>query len=239
MKLPNWFKVTWWTLLLVFTSFLLFRRYPYVIRGHVTLWDIIVILVWGVFALVPVFGGSRLFGTDLKQEVQELMWELKSQLLRLRAEIRDIEEHRREVNLVPLADADLPALEKRAQTAIKRTMQEYGGRQQGALSQQPSVDDYTQLLFEAGYSIEHELRRIAASRLNIGTEQNPLPTGEIIRALKECQLLDSNLADVIREICAICRSAILGRAPSEAQADFVQNVSPGLLRVLRSIQSIT
>jgi hypothetical protein len=236
MKLPNWFKIAWWALLLVLTSLFLVLRYQNLRHGHVTPVDIVLFAAWAVFALVPILGGARFFGTELKQEIQELSLELKSQLLHLRSEIRHTEEHRREINLAPLADAELPALEKRIHVAIKRMIQEYGSRSQGTLSQQPSVDDYTQLLFEAGYSIEQELRRIAAVRLEIGTERNPHPTGEIIRALKECQLIDANLADVIRELCAICRSAILGRTPSEAQVQFVQNLSPGLLRVLRSIQ---
>jgi hypothetical protein len=236
MKLPNWFKIVWWALLLVLTSLFLVLRYQNLRHGHVTPVDIGLFAAWTIFALVPILGGARFLGTELKQEIQELSLELKSQLLHLRSEIRNTEEHRREINLAPLADAELPALEKRIHVAIKRMIQEYGSRSPGTLSQQPSVDDYTQLLFEAGYSIEQELRRIAAGRLEIGTEKNPHPTGEIIRALKECQLIDANLADVIRELCAICRSAILGRTPSEAQVQFVQNLSPGLLRVLRSIQ---
>jgi hypothetical protein len=234
MKLPNWFKIGWWAFLLILTTFFLFQRYPDLVKGHVTPADVIIFVVWAAFVLLPVFQGTNFFG--IEREIQELRRELKSQVLSLRSEIRSTEEVRREMNLLPLADADLPVIEKHAQIAIKKAIKELGFLHEASLNQQPSVDDYTQLLFEAGYSIECELRRIAAGRLDIGGERNPRPIAEVIQALTGCQLLDPSLAAVIREISAVCSSTIHGQTPSDTQVHFVENLLPGLLRVLRSIQ---
>ncbi len=97
------------------------------------------------------------------------------------------------------------------------------------------MDDYTQSLFEARYSVERELRRIARTRLDIGGERNPRPIVEIIGTLIESQLLDLGLASAIREVYAISSSAVHGQSPSEAQVRFVESVLPGLLKALHAI----
>ena len=136
---------------------------------------------------------------------------------------------------MPLPDAELPALEKRAQVAVKKTIQQHGSPPEPSLTSRISVDDYTQSLFEARYSIERELRRIAAARLDLSGEGNPRPIAEVIGALVESQLLDFGLGSAIREVCAICSFAVHGQTPSEAQVHFVENVVPGLLKALHAI----
>jgi len=235
MKLPNWFRMVWWALLLILISYFLFQRYPDLSQGHAIATDFFIFLIWAVLVLVPFVQEIDFFGMELKQAIQELRSELKSQVLSLRSEIRSTQEILNEANLVPLPDAELPGLEKRAQIAIKKAIQEHGSPHEGTLNQQPSVDDYTQLLFEARYGIERELRRIGAGRLDIAAGRNPCPITEVIQTLNGCQLLDSSLATVIREVYAICSSAIHGQTPSEVQVHFVQNLLPGLLKALRSV----
>jgi hypothetical protein len=171
----------------------------------------------------------------LKQEVRDLRSELKSELVNLRSQIRSTAEAEARVNLVPLPDAELAALEKRAQVAVKKTIQQHGSPQEPSLTSRISVDDYTQALFEARYSIDRELRRIAAARLDISGGGNPRPIVEIIGTLVESQLLDFGLGSAIREVDAICSYAVHGQTPSEAQVRFVENVLPGLLKALHAI----
>jgi hypothetical protein len=236
MKLPNWFKIIWWALLFALLTFFLSQRYPDLVQGRAAASDVFIFSVWAALVLVPLFQELNLFGIELKQELHELRFELKSELLNLRSEIESTAETQARVNLVPLTDAELPALEKRAQVAVKKTIQEYGLPHEPSLTSRISVDDYTQSLFEARYSIERELRRIAAARLGIGGEHNQHQIVEIIAPLIQSQVLDLGLASVIREVYAICSSAIHGQNPSEAQVRFVENVLPGLLKALHAIR---
>jgi hypothetical protein len=235
MRLPNWFKLAWWALLIALLSFFLVQRYSDLIEGRAAPSDVFVFSVWAALVLVPLFQDLNLFGFEMKQEVRELRSEFKSELVNLRSEIRSTAEAHARANLVPLPDAELPALEKRAQVAVKKTIQQYGSPHEPSLTSPISVDDYTQTLFEARYSIERELRRIAATRLDISGEGNPRPIVEIIGTLIESQLLDLGLASAIREVYAICSFAVHGQTPSEVQMRFVENVLPGLLKALHAI----
>ena len=235
MKLPNWFKVLWWALLFALLTFFLFQRYPDLVQGRATPSDVFIFSVWAALVLVPLFQELNLFGIELKQELRELRSELKSELIDLRSEIRSNTQAQARVNLVPLTDAELPALEKRAQVAVKKTLQEHGSPHEAGFGSRISVDDYTQSLFEARYSIERELRRIAVARIDIGGERNPRPIAEVLGMLVEAQLLDLGLASAIREVYAICSSAVHGQNPSEVQVRFVENVLPGLLKALQAI----
>jgi len=69
MKLPNWFKIFWWGLLLVLLSIALFPRYPNYLRGEVTYLDAFVLLLWIALALVPIFQEIKLWGINLKQSL--------------------------------------------------------------------------------------------------------------------------------------------------------------------------
>jgi hypothetical protein len=235
MRLPNWFKVVWWALLIALLTFFLLQRYPDLVEGRATPSDVFVFSVWAALVLVPLFQELNLFGIELKQEVRELRSELKFELMNLHSQIRSTAEADARINLLPLPDAELSALEKRAQVAVRKTIQQYGSPYEPNLTSRISVDDYTQTLFEARYSIERELRRMAAARLDISGEANPRSIVEIIEALVESQLLDFGLASAIREVYAICSFAVHGRTPSEAQVRFVENVLPGLLKALHAI----
>jgi hypothetical protein len=235
MRLPNWFKVIWWAFLIALLTFFLLQRYPDLVEGRATPSDVFVFSVWAALVLVPLFQELNLFGIEVKQEVRELRSELKSELVNLRSQIRNTADAQARINLVPLPDAELPALEKRAQVAIKKTIQQHGSPHEPSLTSRISVDDYTQALFEARYSIERELRRIATARLDISREGNPRPIVEIIGTLVESQLLDFGLASAVREVDAICSFAVHGQTPSEAQVRFVENVLPGLLKALYAI----
>jgi hypothetical protein len=235
MRLPNWFKVVWWALLIALLTFFLSQRYQDLVAGRAAPSDVFVFSVWAALVLVPLFQELSLFGREVKQEVRELRSEFISELVNLRSQMRSSAEAQARAQLVPLPDAELPALEKRAQVAVKKTIQQYGSPYEASLTSPISVDDYTQTLFEARYSIERELRRIATARVDISGEGNPAPIANIIGGLVESQLLDLGLASAIREVYAICSFAVHGQTPSEARVHFVENVLPGLMKALHAI----
>jgi len=72
MKLPNWFKIAWWGVLLVFLSYAVFVRFDAYEAGNVTGMDALVLLVWLALAMVPVFNEMELLGFKFKQEREDL-----------------------------------------------------------------------------------------------------------------------------------------------------------------------
>ncbi|HTD17273.1 MAG TPA: hypothetical protein VK673_18960 [Chthoniobacterales bacterium] len=87
MRLPNWFKIVWWALLIALLTFFLLQRYPDLVEGRATPSDVFVFSVWAALVLVPLFQELNLFGIEVKQEVRELRSELKSELVNLRSQI--------------------------------------------------------------------------------------------------------------------------------------------------------
>ncbi len=69
MKLPNWFKIFWWGLLLILLSIGVFSRYDNYLNGDVTYLDGFVLLLWVALALVPIFQEVKLWGINLKQSL--------------------------------------------------------------------------------------------------------------------------------------------------------------------------
>lgn len=70
MKLPNWFRITWWIVLLGVLSYSLSVRFDGFKSGDVSYLDGLVLLVWFALALVPVFKEIELLGLKLRQEDQ-------------------------------------------------------------------------------------------------------------------------------------------------------------------------
>lgn len=68
MKLPNWFKIAWWGMLLVFLSYGVLVRFDAYKAGDVTGMDALVLFVWLALAMVPVFNEMEFFGFKFKQE---------------------------------------------------------------------------------------------------------------------------------------------------------------------------
>ena len=80
MKLPNWFKIVWWILLLVLTSVFLRFRWPDLTKGIASASDVLVLLVWFAVVLCPLFSEINIFGLKLKQEIQALKSHITQQI---------------------------------------------------------------------------------------------------------------------------------------------------------------
>jgi hypothetical protein len=85
MKLPNWLKVLWWALLLAGLLWFLGRRYPALVSGQGTAFDIVAFLLCLALLLAPIFSEVKLFGLELKQDISRL----KDELLQLRLDVRN------------------------------------------------------------------------------------------------------------------------------------------------------
>ena len=95
--------------------------------------------------------------------------------------------------------------------------------------------DKTELLFWARHDLEKELRRITQERLLTPGGLRPKPLMQLTRAAVQAGLIEPQLEHAIREVYAVCSPAIHGAPVTEAQLDFVRDVSPGLIAALRAI----
>ena len=72
MKLPNWFTISWWLLLVGLLSAFLGHRYTDLAAGRAVPADIVVFVIWVALLLAPLFNEVSLLGITLKQQIDEL-----------------------------------------------------------------------------------------------------------------------------------------------------------------------
>ena len=67
MKFPNWFKVTWWLILILVSGYILCHRINEIINGNSNQTDTVIFLIFIALMLVPIFPEVDLLGIKLKQ----------------------------------------------------------------------------------------------------------------------------------------------------------------------------
>ncbi len=238
MKLPNWFKIIWWLVLVSVLSTFLVHRYPELAAGHAVPADIVVFVIWVALLLAPIFSEVSLLGITLKQKLDDLKDYVANQITDVRNDVRNAVDIRTtfspHINIpAPATDAQLPEIEKRIKSAVSDALAEHG-IQQPPPPTQVTVSKEVGLLFATRYNLEKELRRISETRQLMGEARRVSPQ-QLIRELSHAGLLESRLANAIREVYSVCTPAIHGESVTQAQVTFVQDVSPGLITALRAI----
>ena len=239
LKLPNWFKVIWWLILVGLLTAFLARRYSALTAGRAVPADIVVFVIWVALLLAPLFSEVSLLGITLKQQMDELKEYVAGQITDVKSEVRSAIDVRAtfspHFNIpAPAADAQLPEIERRIKSAVSDVLAEHGIQQQPPPAQVPVSQDVA-LLFATRYNLEKELRRIGESRQLTGDARRPMPALHLTRALIQAELLEPRLAGAIREVYSVCSPAIHGEPVTEAQVAFVRDVGPELIAALRAI----
>jgi hypothetical protein len=240
MKLPNWFKILWWTLLTTGLTWVLYQRYPDLVTGHAAPVDVFFFAVWIGLLLVPLFQEVSFLGVKFKQEVEALKSFLATQVSEIRSEVRSAIDVRTTVSPhisfpMPVSDAQLPALEDKIKAAVSEALSAHERKAETVSPAEIDAPDDAKFLFATRYAIERELRRISANR-QIAPTNRPVPAFRVSRELVEAGLLDERLDHAIREVYAVCSPAIHGEPVTEAQINFVRDVGPNLVAALRSIE---
>jgi len=88
MKLPNWFKILWWILLILSTTVGLYLRFDSIKKGESVPFDVFLFLIWVALMLVPIFSEIEFFGLKLKREIEDLKTQLSIKLGDLKNEIK-------------------------------------------------------------------------------------------------------------------------------------------------------
>jgi hypothetical protein len=239
MKLPNWFRILWWLLLLAIITVLLGYRVAAICSGQATFIDGLLIILWIALFLVPIFQEVSLFGVTLKQQVEEV----KDEITGLRNEIRTNIDFHAQVNPVihlqsPPPDSQLPELEGRLKNMLEGVLRTYGIQHSPIPLAELKASDDLLVLFQARYQLEKEIRRIWDKRLPEPdtTRRRTLPVVHILKHLSSEGLIDMRLTHVIREVYSVSSPAIHGEPFSRAQVDFVKDVAPDLISTLRAIE---
>lgn len=89
MRLPNWFKITWWVLILVAASVILIIRFDNISSGHYAYADTFIFLLWIILILYPIFSEINFFGLKVKKELEDLKNSIQSQILSLSSSIQN------------------------------------------------------------------------------------------------------------------------------------------------------
>jgi len=235
---PNWFKISWWLALLVGLGALIGLRFSALAGGKSDAADLVILGIWIMLALAPLFEEITMFGMTLKGKVEKLDKEVDS----LRTELRNSVDVRTQISPIfnapsPPSDSQLPALEARLRGVMTEVLREYNIQQPQARSEIPLVTGDVAVLFAARFHIEKELRRIFSDRLPDQRDRRPMPVFQLARRLAEDGLLDQRLSHVVREVYSVTSPAVHGESVTEAQVAFVRDVAPELIATLRAIGS--
>ena len=130
MKLPNWFKILWWILLIGLTGIILFNRFDEIISGQSVLFDIFIFLIFVALMLVPIFSEIDFFGIKLKKEIEDLKQDIRIKLGDIKNEIRSSQTQTVHQTVQtfgpPPPDNKLPELQYEIERILSAKLKEHG-----------------------------------------------------------------------------------------------------------------
>lgn len=239
MMNSNNFKVAWWAILVMALGTYLYMRHDQLIGGNPTYFDVVVFLVWMAVCLAPIFKDIKLFGLELKQDIEQLKKDISHQLSLMKVELQssiDVSSsntshvHINSGAPIPANDAEIPDIKQQ----IAETLREFGiGKEKAGQTellfsqdiQKESVD-----LFKVRLSFERLINEY--SRLN-GIDPRRYPVHRVLRELQKNEKISPNVIHGVLEVMAICNYAVHGETISENQVAFVLDSAPGLYRALK------
>lgn len=220
----------------------LYMRQDELIGGNPTYFDVVVFLVWISVCLAPIFKDIKLFGLELKQDIEQLKKDISHQLSLMKVELQssiDVSSsntshvHINSGTPIPASDAEIPDIKQQ----IAATLRDFGIEKTGSAElfftqniQQENVD-----LFKIRLSFERLINEY--SRLN-GIDPRRYPMHRTLRELQNNGSISPNVIHGVLEVLAICNYAVHGEMISENQIKFVLDSAPGLYKALeKELQS--
>ncbi|MDC0610330.1 hypothetical protein OAP63_06310 [Vibrio sp.] len=233
MKNSENFKTVWWGILVIVIGLYLYGRYPKLIEGNPSYFDVVVFVIWIGVCLAPIFQEMDLFGVKLKQQIDELNKDLNHQISLMKTELKssiDVSNANSnqiyfQSNPTPPKDSEIPDLSEQ----IERTLASMGIK----ANQDDKVDygiDPVQ--------IDMLKTRLAFENLftdTFGPDKNGrrYPITMLLRELQKNYRISHDIIKGVREVITICNYGIHGESLSEAKVAFVKNSAPGLLKALK------
>lgn len=233
MKNSENFKTVWWGTLVVVIGYYLFGRYPKLVEGNPSYFDVVVFLVWLGVCLAPIFQEMNIFGVKLKQQIDDLKKDLDHQLNIFKTEIKSsIEVSNANSNqiyfqsgAVPPKDSEIPDISEEIQKTLKRM---------GITANQESSDvfkvdpDHVEM-FKVRLSFENLLREYSGLDEKYRRRYS---IGKLLSSLRNYEGISKEVLHGTMEVISVCNYAVHGEPLTKAQITFVRESAPGLLKAL-------
>ena len=245
MELGKNGKKAWWIVLVLAGVLYLYSKRETILHGTTTGIDILVILAWIALLLSPLFSELDIFGFKIRRELQDIKHDLNSQILDLRSEIHNQLSLNATISpsfhfhspTQPAPDYELERADPYLKKLLYDTLKSYGVADRGGGEDISTTPDNSKYLFGIRYNLEKRLRKIWEQSSLFEAGSKPVPISPMLTGLVKAQILDPDLAYMIREVYTICSAAIHDVEVSEEQARFVRSNSPSLFVYLDALIS--
>jgi len=203
-----------------------------------------VFVSWLALLAAPLFDEVTFFGVQLRRQIDEVRTDLTREIAELKTEVRNSIDFRATVGhqiayfasgAAPPSDEEIQANEGRVHRTVEETLRSYGVQPEPDEAEVTQVPDAARYLFGVRYNLEGELRRIWQATGFREASKGPLSIGRMISGLVREEVLDPELALVIRQAHSICSAAVHGDTVSTEQRQFVESTAPGLIAFLHAI----
>ena len=235
MKVPNWFKIIWWVILLGITGTILYKRYSAIAEGKSEVTDVFIFLLFVALMLVPIFSEIEFFGIKLKKEIEDLKNDIKIKFGDIKNEIRNTQAQTFNASIQgfgpPPPDSKLPELEEQIERIVKEKLKEHQTNNQ-KINEVPSENLE---MYKIRYKIEEQLSRIWEQHYKISLRHRRLPITRMLQDLSNDGVFKNDFYNILRETLSICNYAVHGEFLSVKQISFVTDNYEKLLDYLHQI----
>lgn len=232
MKLANWFKITWWILILSLTTTTLAFRFHDITIGKSVSFDTYVFIIWVAIMLAPLFQEISFFGIQLKQSIDEL----KGQINEVKNEIHNKITFNPTINLIPTGDNKIQELEVKYSNLLDKILETKGKKTRQIQANLLNVPRMQQFLFASRYRIENELRRIWEQSIGNSELRRTTPLIKLLKDLIDNSIISNEIYHPLREVIAITNFGIHGEVITENQFAFVKDIAPKLIATLEEVK---
>jgi hypothetical protein len=236
MKFPNWFKISWWILLIIATTIGLYLRFNSIKNGESVPFDVFLFLIWAALMLVPIFSEIEFLGIKLKKEIEDLKSQLNIKFGDLKNEIKLNQSQNLTANIgygPPPPDNRIAEIQKQLDILVKGKVKHWDSPVSFDVPKE-NVD-----LFKVRFNIEKEINRIWIGRFDGEVDQywkRKIPMYRQIQDLQKYEIIDGNMGGLLRDMLAICNYGIHGEDISKSQVDFVIDYSEKVVNYLKEIK---
>lgn len=233
MKSSENFKTVWWGILVILIGYYLFGRYPSLIEGNPSYFDVVVFLVWIGVCLAPIFQEMDIFGVKLKQKIDDLNKDLNHQLSILKTEIKSsIDVSNANSNQIyfqngtaPPKDSEIPDISEE----IQRTLKKMGITPAQEFPDDYEVDPIHVEMFKVRLAFENLLREYSGVDEKYRRKYS---VGKLLNELRNYEAVSKQVFHGVMEVISVCNYAVHGEPVTKAQVAFVRESAPGLLKAL-------
>lgn len=243
MKLPNWFKILWWIVLVGLTGTILYRRFDNIISGQSVPFDIFNFLIFTALMLAPIFSQIEFWGIKFKKEFEDLKQDISIKLGNIKNEIRNNQTQTVYQTVQtfgpPPPDSKIPELQEEIERILNAKLKKHDVASDIKIAGCINVPQENLLMFEVRFNVEKQLRRIWEQRFNSHDFDPRLryqPVVRIIQDLVKFEIINNNFYGILREILSICNYAIHGEEVTENQVSFVTKNAKQILDYLSQVK---